>query len=425
MQFPNAWLKKCLGNEEVLGWMSQYVDDWNGSCDKTGATLLHWAVCDESNDGVHFLANLRSVNVNAVDHGLRTPLCFAADEDIAEILVKKGADMNWVSDDGSPLACACSDGLIELAKWYVAHGADPDLATMVDNDQNDSLGNNDEEEQSGNGSRNSPDKVMRRRPLYLACNGGHIDIVKWLVQELHVKVYVDDVCAAVSDDAELVLWMISELRLDPTKAGLDGKCALEIIVTQVSDMTKYVQLIAETAYDRGRLLCCAVEDGDLGPIKVLVKQLHANVEAVSNEGLTPFLIACRSRSVDIVVWLVEQAHADVTVCSPDGLSAVFIACHNERPATVKYLCDELHLDADAKRPDGASVLFAACEHGNLDTAQWAVDTHNADLFQTGPKGWTCLQIASSNEHHEVAKWLAETQHKHQLTTSGSKRPRCE
>ena len=94
--------------------------------DDNGATYLHAAVNDEEIEDIARLLIERGANVNLPDKDGATPLFRVASVKIARLLIERGANVNAADREGlTPLHFAVSEGPgIEFAKLLVLRGAD-------------------------------------------------------------------------------------------------------------------------------------------------------------------------------------------------------------------------------------------------------------------------------------------------------------
>ena len=94
--------------------------------DDNGATYLHTAVNNEEIEDIARLLIERGANVNVPDKDGATPLFRVASVKIARLLIERGANVNAADREGlTPLHLAVTEGLgIELARLLVLRGAD-------------------------------------------------------------------------------------------------------------------------------------------------------------------------------------------------------------------------------------------------------------------------------------------------------------
>jgi ankyrin repeat protein len=91
-----------LGYVEIANLLLKYGANINWVSTETGSTALHLACANNHFDVVKLLMDMQA-NVNIKDDDERTPLHFARTVDVADMLIKAGAEVNVCSEYGTPL----------------------------------------------------------------------------------------------------------------------------------------------------------------------------------------------------------------------------------------------------------------------------------------------------------------------------------
>ena len=140
---------------------------------KDGATVLHWAACGVTSQGVfgvgghleicRMLLDLGGAELaNQTTYSHNTPLEWAAwagSLDVVKLLIEEyGADPHYVSDSGSVAHWACAGGSLHVCQ-YLADKCGVDFCI--------------------------PNKAMGWTPLNLASSEYHPDVAEWLVQRFY------------------------------------------------------------------------------------------------------------------------------------------------------------------------------------------------------------------------------------------------
>jgi ankyrin repeat protein len=141
---------------------------------------------------------------------------------------------------------------------------------------------------------------------------------------------------------------------------------------------------------------------DLEACRMLL-ELNAEVNSWDNEGLTPFLRACKYGSNPDILQLFLEHNADVRVCDDKGNTPLHFAAENGNLEAVQIL---LERDADVNSQNGhkSTPLLLASELGHPDVVQLLLD-HNADLSVSDADGDSPLHCAAIGGQLEVARIL--------------------
>lgn len=163
--------KECNWGDSVVELLLKQniaIDGENGQ-DELKRTPLHWACATGKLRLAEMLLereNMPRANINAVEVREKTSLHIAAAhdrDDIVEMLLKHGADVNAKSDGGwTPLHNACEKGSEKIARLLLSAGAEINAKLL-------------------NGMS----------PLHLAAQGGHISVVRCLLERKDVKMAPD------------------------------------------------------------------------------------------------------------------------------------------------------------------------------------------------------------------------------------------
>lgn len=159
--------KQCDWGDEVIQLLLDqniYIDGKEGQDDHKRSPL-HWACATgKIHLAEQFLTRTRGprANVDAVEYREKTSLHIATAHDrndIVEMLLKFGSDVNAKSDGGwMPLHNACEKGFVEIVSILLEAGAEINAKLL-------------------NGMA----------PLHLAAQGGHLDVIQLLLSQMGVK----------------------------------------------------------------------------------------------------------------------------------------------------------------------------------------------------------------------------------------------
>lgn len=356
----------------------------NGLLDKTNGSgkiplqvACAYGFCDMVNFLLEYNSNKAIIDVNALL--LLHICCMHGHKELAEIFIRKGADINLCSSKhGTPIFVAVSNNRLEVIHVLLSYGADINKGTdsgatplhaACQNKQIDSvlflLQHNtavDINKADNNGCT----------PLYIACQNGYYDIADTLIINEREKIAVN-------------------------KADANGLAPIHV----------------------------AVSGGHLRLTELLLHQ-NAFVDKISKKGFTPLYFACQTGNIDIVKLLLRR-RADINgrseICSRTPLFSayekkhyyivnhlikrvsalrttkymfLFTACSMEDIETVEYLLQNKKLSIDINYIKfGETVLYIASKKGNAKLVELLLQ-YNPDINFLSKTGWTALCFSCKN-----------------------------
>ncbi|XP_066946832.1 putative ankyrin repeat protein RF_0381 [Macrobrachium rosenbergii] len=235
-------------------------------------------------------------------------------------------------------------------------------------------------------------------PLWYATNGGHIDIVKYLLdsganpdghESLHFKGSIVALAAGHNrlDILDLLLAAGASVRTEKHGTDILHRAAEN---GQLQAIRKLIQAGADVNFDNGYALLTAAKNGHLEVVKELVK---ARADVNGGGGWIVGAVG-RAGQTEVMKVLIEagaaKEHFD---------SAMKAAAGNGHLDTVKLLLDN---GADPKY-DG--TLRAAAENGNLELVKLLLDA-GAEITYDEQAGYP-LHLAASKGHIDVVALLVE------------------
>ncbi|XP_046358515.2 uncharacterized protein LOC124136592 isoform X2 [Haliotis rufescens] len=317
----------------------------------------------------------RSVNVDA-GH----PLLIAIKQNrpcIASMLMTKKTSMLVLDGYGNTvLWSACKGGHVEIVKLLVENGLDV--------------------------SQSDYDNTA----LESACEGGDVEIVKLLLEnglDVSPSYYGGRaLCSACKGGHVEIVKLLLENGQDVSHSYY-GNRALESACE--GGHVEIVKLLLENGLDVSQYDCCgraleiACEGGHVEIVKLLVENgLDVSQYDCCGRALE---IACEGGHVEIVKLLVENG---LDVSQYDyGDTALEIACEGGHVKIVKLLVEN---GLDVSQPDyGDTALEIACEGGHVEIVKLLLE-NGLDVSQYGYAG-RALEIACEGGHVEIVKLLVE------------------
>lgn len=341
-----------------------------------------------------------------------TPLLVACQKGhlcVVETLIRLGANVNLCFEFRTPLTVACQEGYFEIVKKLTQSGAD------VNTDNNNNT----------------------HTPLTIACEHGHARVVEELIQansnvNLKGKFHTPLTAACQNGHVDVVEKLIK------AGASVNLKCEstpLNIAVKRghLSIVDKLINAKADVNFNDGKQtpLIVACEKGCLSLVKELIKagaDVHLNcalytpltaacksdacthdmrlcvVQELLNRGAdvnlmdgnrTPLTAACFNEYLDIVEKLIQ---AGARVNQQDKTKTpLTTACWNGHLSVVKYLIEQ-RADVNLK-DETRTPLTASCKRGHLDVVEELIKAKAKVNLSDGE--WTPLTAASSKFVTEI------------------------
>ena len=272
---------------------------------------------------------------------------------------KAGVDVNWVGEDrgDTPLHRCCRFGHLELVKELVSRGAGIEL-------------------NKGNKGGGSPFKV--------ACQEGHIDIVRWLMGDPRIEVTKGNLneatpfyVACSNGRRDVVLHLLGDPRIDVTKPEVDGFTPFNI----------------------------ACQEGHYDIVSLMLSDPRIDPTVPSKEGGTPLLMAAFRSGVEVIALLLADPRLDANSQVVGGQTLFFMACHQGRSDLVSYLLANPNIESERPTDDKVTPFFIACEQGHQDVVALLLDDPRVDVNHVDKDQTSPLWFASQNGHLPVARFL--------------------
>ena len=154
-----AGLRKLLDSEPYAKAVIELTQNSNSPTGKKISEKTIYAACSKGHLDVVRCLLQAGINCN-VNSGSGTPIYAAAKTghlDMVKLLVEQGADYANIQGGFSPLFVSCAHGRLSILKYLIGRGTDPNAFT------------------------NPP-------LVFTACIAGHLDVVKYFVEELHFDI---------------------------------------------------------------------------------------------------------------------------------------------------------------------------------------------------------------------------------------------
>jgi len=265
----------------------------------------------------------------------------------------------------------------------------------------------------------------QRTPLMAAVEGGHIEVVKFLI---HHKAWVN---AATLSGWNALMLGANKGRTECVKlllanganvnATTSSGCtalmfAAEKGYPEIVDLLLSHSALANVSSSKGwtALIIAASKGHDKVASSLLA--YHADVKATTHDGLTALMTAAY-KGRESLVRLLLKVGADVNATAEWGVTALMGAADKGRAKIVEMLL-EYGADVNATTEDGWTALMGAADNGHTCIVQLLL-SHNANVHAVRRNGETAYIVAKDGGHTEVLRLLQDKLHKETTLESGS------
>jgi ankyrin repeat protein len=222
------------------------------------------------------------------------------------------------------------------------------------------------------------EKVLQESILEAARVGDRPRLSRWARFGVQVSSPDPLILAAENGQVDLVRLLVKELGADVNKAASDGYTPLFV----------------------------AVQEGHVAVIQCLVEELGADVNQAVNDGATPLLIAAESGHLAVVRFLVKLG-ADVSLRTRSGATPLYVAAGKGHLDILRCLAQELVADVNLARHDGSTPLMLAAQEGHLAAVRFLVHDLGAKVNKLDAQGRSPLFMAAFNGQMEVMRYFVE------------------
>ena len=328
-----------------------------------GELPLHIACEKESLEMVKLVSNC---NLHVQTGSRFTPLhiaCKRAAMEVVEYLVQEKqcvpSQYPHLYDD-LLIHCACAKGSVELVRKLV-------------NSANANMRYQSTEDEYGNSI-----SAHGNTPLHEACRSANVEVVRFLVKELHCDQGV------LNQKGELPLHLACRQR------------SLEIV-----KLVSNCDVNCQTKYREETPLHIACREEALDVVRYLTQMRHCDITLANGTNEVPLHIACSKQSLEMVqlvssplVHIVEVNHGD---------TPLHIACMYGRTDFVRYLTENYVFDPTIQNRSNKLPLHYACQH-SLEMTELV---SNCDVDCRASDGVTPLHIACEYRKLDIVRYLIE------------------
>ena len=403
----------------------------NVNCqDENGNSPLHLACKHNEIEIVSYLTNERKCNQTVQNAIGELPLHIACrQKSLKMVKYVSNCDINTQADTGdTPLHIACRHKALEIVRYFVqTKGCSPPHHPDTYSNLRIHVAC-DSEDLALVRSIATPDNVNhyyekhdRTTPLHIACKYGNVEIVTFLVKEMHADLNImfhvnrelplhiacqlnslelvqlvsgcEEVnckdfvygntplhTACKDGPLEIAKYLIEEKQCLTVIQNSQGELPLHIACQRQSlEMVKLTSNCDLNQKKNGRLHCCLHD--------------HVGNFQYSRLGNTPLHMAFRVGAVDIVSYLIQTGNCDLTIENDEGELPIHCACKHSLELvklTVEYCSQNL---VNAKTANKVTPLHFACLYGKLCVVRFLIEEKGADCRVYDSNGLTALHYA--------------------------------
>ncbi|XP_067660035.1 ankyrin-3-like [Haliotis asinina] len=297
------------------------------------------------------LSDSRS-KINVRDPQRKTPVMIAAEKadiDMFAFLVRNGADLSPVDSKGNTiLHLACEGGNLEIINNVIKqntvdingrgeHGRTPAMKAALQGHKGvfDLL--------ARKGTDLSFIDLLHNTILHLACEGGNMDIVKYILKQNIVNIN-----------------SMGEKGWTPAmKAALKGhKDVFNLIVKEGADLS-----LVDKEGDN--ILHAACKGGNVKIVKYILEQRSADINLRGKDMFTPVLIAAYRGHKDIFHEL-EKKSADLLIRDGNQNSILHLACKGGNIEIMKHILTTYSMIVNDIDFEGLTPIMLAASEGRKD-----------------------------------------------------------
>ncbi|XP_046337771.2 ankyrin repeat domain-containing protein 17-like [Haliotis rufescens] len=358
--------------------------------DKGNNNLLHLACRGGNVEVVKFVLSQGTLSINSRGWEKMTPVITAADKghkEVVELLVNEGADVTLVNKKGDNLLHSASrGGHVEVVKFVLSQGTlsinsrgwkrmTPAM-TAADKGHKEVV-----ELLVRKGADVSLLDIGHDTLLHLACRGGHVEVVKFVLSQGMVSIN--------SRGWEKMTPVI-------TAAEKGHKEVVELLVKEGADVT----LVNKKG---DNLLHSASRGGHVEVVKFVLSQGTLSINSRGWKRMTPAMTAADKGHKEVVELLVRKG-ADVSLLDIGHDTLLHLACRGGHVEVVKFVLSQGMVSINSRGWKKMTPVITAAEKGHTEVVELLVK-EGADVTLVNKKGDNLLHSASRGGHVEVVKFV--------------------
>ncbi|XP_046560342.1 ankyrin repeat domain-containing protein 29-like [Haliotis rubra] len=357
--------------------------------DDDGNTVLHVASIKGHLKIVRYILSKKTVDVNITGHCNRTAVMAAArfgHRKVFDVLVRNGSNLSTVdSDANNILHIACIGGHVKIVKY---------ILTNVQVDIN-SKGYN------------------GMTPVMLASNFGHQSVFQLLIKKKCVLRIINENgmnilhVACAGNNVEIVKYILKENIASINSRDNTGKTpvmlAAECGHTDVFKLLLNNQCDTQVYEDGNTILHTSCALGHVDIVKCILTQGLIHIDSCGQNQMTPVMLAAKNGQRNTFDLLVNNK-CDMKKCDTNGNTVLHMACMGGNEDIVQAVLSKKLVDINNRGQSQRTPAMVAAACGHKDVFD-LIERSGADLTLTDCNGFGVLQLICMYGHLHLVEHL--------------------
>ena len=367
--------------------------------DESGNTPLHTACVHGQLDIVQLLTREIGCdpnNTNNVTTYMHLKSLVQQHNNTAEDVLREIWGMNEKEIDGHgipPISLAAGGGHLDIIKYLIEEkGVEPHFPIS-----------------------NSKKEELRVSPVLTASCGGHLHVVKYLLEKHGCNISQDDredilFLTCLVGHMDIVTYLITEADCDPHCTRTDELSCIEAACWGGHlDVVKYLVDTHNCDPVKGYSLCIAAANGRLEIVSYIAKKYNHSILIMKSNNKVALQAAAFCGHLEVTKFFIEDMKCDPNCKGQYKRTPLHHASARGHLDVVKYLVDTYHCDPwfPADDEDKSTPFHLAAANGQLEVVSYFALTHDCNLLIRNGYNDTPLHGASLHGHLEVVRFFIE------------------